>query len=124
MPASVRRQVVARLAGELPGLGGKGVLRLQLTPPQLGRVEVSFERVGQELQLTFRVETAEAARALREGAHELTAALLDKQAGWDRVKVDVEREEPEEHDDGRDDHRGRDGRRDRDERDGEEGART
>ncbi|MBA4378039.1 MAG: hypothetical protein C0395_05205 [Gemmatimonas sp.] len=123
VPESVRRQVVARLAGELAGPGGKGSLRLQLTPPQLGKVDVSFERHGQELHLTFRVESAEAARALRDGAHELTAALLDKQAGWDRVKVDVEREEPEKHDDGRDDRRGRDGRRDRDERDGEEGAR-
>jgi len=124
VPESVRRQVVARLAGELAGPGGKGALRLQLTPPQLGKVDVSFERHGQELHLTFRVESAEAAKALRDGAHELTAALLDKPAGWDRVKVDVEREEPGKHDDGRDDRRGRDGRRDRDERDGEEGART
>jgi flagellar hook-length control protein FliK len=92
----VRAQVVDQLAGQLGGLGGKGSLKLILTPPELGRVEIRFTRDGDKLQLHFRVETAAAARALQDGSGHLQDMLLNRNGHWQQIDVTVERDEDEE----------------------------
>ncbi|MBU0742407.1 flagellar hook-length control protein FliK [bacterium] len=112
----VRAQVVTQLAGKLGGLGGKGSLRLTLSPPELGRVEIRFTRVGARLQLTFQVESAAAARALQDGTGHLQELLLGSKSPWQQIEVVVVREddEAEEQDEKG---RGRRSRRDDEERD-------
>ncbi len=88
----VRAQVLSQMAGRLGGLGGKGSLRLSLTPPELGRVEVRFTRDAGRLSLTFRVESAVAARALQDGAGQLQELLLGQNSSWQQVEIAVERE--------------------------------
>ena len=91
----VRTQIATQLAGKLGGLGGKGSLRLTLTPPELGRVEIRFTRNGTRLQLTFHVESAVAARALQDGAGHLQEMLLGGNSSWQQIDVTVEQDEDE-----------------------------
>lgn len=96
MEQQIRAQVVGQLAGRLGGLGGKGSLRLTLTPPELGRVDIRFTRDGDKLQLHFRVESAAAARALQDGSGHLQELLLNRNGHWQQIDVTVERKEDEE----------------------------
>ncbi len=89
----IRAQVAAQLAGKLGGLGGKGQLKFELTPPELGRVEIRFTREGDHLHLQFRVESAAAARALMDGAGPLQELLLGRNDHWTRIDIDVEQDE-------------------------------
>lgn len=88
----VRAQVLTQLTGQLGGPGGKGSLRLSLSPPELGRVEIRFTRDAGRLQLTFRVESAVAARALQDGSGQLQELLLGHKSNWQHVEIAVERE--------------------------------
>jgi len=91
----VRSQVLGQLTGKLGSLGGKGSLRLMLSPPELGRLEIRFTREGNNLHLTFRVESAAAARALQDGAGQLQETLLGAKSTWQQVEISVEQEEDE-----------------------------
>jgi flagellar hook-length control protein FliK len=51
------------------------VLRIRLTPPHLGEVEVIMRSRGGRLQLTFRCQTGEAAARLRNQVGTLRSAL-------------------------------------------------
>jgi flagellar hook-length control protein FliK len=88
----VSAQVVGRLAGRLGGFGGKGALRMTLTPPELGRVEIRFTREGARLQLFFRVESAVAARALQDGSGHLQELLMGSNPNWQQIEISIERE--------------------------------
>lgn len=89
-PNRVSSQVLAAL-GKASGLGeGRGVVRLQLDPAHLGRVEVTVRNRGGQIEVNFRVESAAAEQALREHAHELGQAILAKGSGWTGVNVSVE----------------------------------
>jgi flagellar hook-length control protein FliK len=115
----VTRQVGAHLLRNLAALGGTQGLRLTLNPEQLGRVEITFAREGRNLQLTIRAETADASRALRNGAGELQTVLLERGGDWHQVTVKVEDGKPQdERDDGSHDRRRRDGREEQPEQEG------
>jgi len=101
MEQQIRAQVVGQLTGRLGGLGGKGSLKLTLTPPELGRVEIRFTRTGDKLQLHFRVESASAARALQNGAGHLQELLLSRNGHWQQIDVTVERKENEDNEQAR-----------------------
>ncbi len=90
-PASVSRQVTIQLlkhSGDAAAPGGR--LTLRLDPPQLGRVEVSFEPQGNRLLVTLTAQTPEAERALRSGAGELQHALAGAGGKWQDVQVKIE----------------------------------
>jgi len=98
-PASVSRQVtiqLLKLSGDAAAPAGR--LTLRLDPPQLGRVEVSFEQRGGTLLVTLTAQTPEAERALRNGAGELQQALAGAGGRWQDAQVKVEpatgRDEP------------------------------
>lgn len=91
--AEIRAQVVAQLTGKLGALGGKGTLKIELTPPELGRVEIRFTREGDRLHLLFRVESAAAARALQDGSGHLQELLLGRNGHWSQIEVCVVRED-------------------------------
>lgn len=113
-PARIAGQVLQAL-GRAEGLvDGRGTVRLALDPAHLGKVDVTVSRRDGRLEVTFRVESAEAESALRGRSGELGQALLGKAAGWSEVQVIVVREGAEDedaaHDDGgRPDHRERPG---------------
>jgi flagellar hook-length control protein FliK len=91
LPATVSRQVTIQLlkhAGDATAPGGR--LTLRLDPPQLGRVEVSFEPQGNRLVVTLTAQTPEAERALRSGAGELQHALAGAGGKWQDVQVKIE----------------------------------
>lgn len=91
-PAQIRAQVLQAIS-QAEGLSnGKGVIRLSLDPAHLGKVEVTIERRGGQLEVTFKVESAEAEQALRERAGELGQAILGKSSRWSDVNVTIERE--------------------------------
>ena len=121
--AAVRRQVSAQLADNAAAIADKGTLRLHLSPPELGKVEVTFVREGRELRVEFHAESETAARALKDGRSELNTALMHKGGDWDRVKISVTHEEDADHEEGGRDRDGKDGRHDRREGQDQEGAR-
>jgi len=91
LPATVSRQVTIQLlkhSGDAAAPGGR--LTLRLDPPQLGRVEVSFEPQGNRLLVTLTAQTPEAERALRSGAGELQHALAGAGGKWHDVQVKIE----------------------------------
>ncbi len=91
LPATVSRQVTIQLlkhSGDATAPGGR--LTLRLDPPQLGRVEVSFEPQGSRLLVTLTAQTPEAERALRSGAGELQHALAGAGGKWQDVQVKIE----------------------------------
>lgn len=91
LPATVSRQVTIQLlkhSGDATAPGGR--LTLRLDPPQLGRVEVSFEPQGNRLLVTLTAQTPEAERALRSGAGELQHALAGAGGKWHDVQVKIE----------------------------------
>jgi len=99
LPATVSRQVTIQLlkqSGDATAPGGR--LTLRLDPPQLGRVEVSFEQRGDRLLVTITAQTPEAERALRNGAGELQQALAGAGGKWQDAQVKIElasgRDEP------------------------------
>lgn len=99
LPATVSRQVTIQLlkqSGDATAPGGR--LTLRLDPPQLGRVEVSFEQRGDRLLVTLTAQTPEAERALRNGAGELQQALAGAGGKWQNTQVKIElapgRDEP------------------------------
>jgi len=108
----VQRQVAAQMLRQEAALTESGRVTLRLDPPELGRVEVTLERRGEQLTVTFAAETATAERALRDGAHELAQILTARGGRWLDVQVRVA---------DRDDEAAPDGRHERDgsgERDG------
>ncbi|MHB8078742.1 MAG: flagellar hook-length control protein FliK, partial [Candidatus Krumholzibacteriia bacterium] len=91
VPASVSRQVTIQLlkqTGDVAASGGR--LTLRLDPPQLGRVEVSFEQRGDRLFVTLTAETPAAERALRSGVGELQQALTGPGGKWQDAQVKIE----------------------------------
>lgn len=99
LPATVSRQVTIQLlkqSGDATAPGGR--LTLRLDPPQLGRIEVSFEQRGDRLLVTLTAQTPEAERALRNGAGELQQALAGAGGKWQDAQVKIElapgRDEP------------------------------
>ena len=93
LDADIRSQIASRLAAGLGGLGGKGTLKIELTPPELGRVQISFAREGDRLHLLFRVESAEAARALQDASGHLQELLGGRHGQWSQIDVAVVRDE-------------------------------
>jgi len=98
--ADIRSQVLSRLDKSAAPLTGRGQLRLELNPRELGRVEVIFDRDGQNLQVTLHAETSAAAKALREGVGELGEAIIARGGNWRGVEVIVHCKEGEESDKG------------------------
>ncbi len=94
--ASVRSQVAAGVAGSRAFAEGKGDLRLQLNPQDLGRLDVVFQREGDHLLVTITAETDAAAKALREGAGELGDILAARGGNWRSAQVVVANEKGEE----------------------------
>ncbi len=89
--AAASRQVAIQLlkqAGDATAPGGR--LTIRLDPPQLGRVEVSFEQRGDRLLVTLTAQTPEAERALRNGAGELQQALAGSGGRWQDAQVKIE----------------------------------
>jgi flagellar hook-length control protein FliK len=109
--AGVQRQVAVQLLRQEAALTESGRVTLRLDPPELGRVEVTLERRGEQLTVTFAAETATAERALRDGTHELAQILTVRGGRWQDVQVRVADRDDEAAPDGRD---GRDGRGERD----------
>ncbi len=65
---SVSGQWIDRMAREIASLAdGTGHSRFQLSPPNLGRVQVDLWRGGDSMNVRLTAETDEAARRLREG---------------------------------------------------------
>jgi len=94
-PARIAGQVLLAL-GRAEGLAdGNGRVRLALDPAHLGKVEITVSRRDGQLDVTFRVESAEAEHALRSRAGELGQALLGRGGGWSEVSVTVVRESDE-----------------------------
>ena len=96
--AAIRSQVSSRIDRNAASLIGRGRLSLELNPRELGRVEVIFDRNGQNLQVTLHAETAAAAKALREGAGELGEAIIARGGNWRGAEVIVHCKEGEESD--------------------------
>ncbi len=98
-PAQIRSQVLQAMQ-QMEGLSdGKGVIKLQLDPAHLGKIEVTIQRKGQQLEVTFKVESAAAEQALRERSSELGQAILGKGTSWNNVNVTIELESDEESED-------------------------
>ncbi|HRX50917.1 MAG TPA: flagellar hook-length control protein FliK [Candidatus Krumholzibacteria bacterium] len=118
-PARVVGQVLQALS-RAEGLGdGRGTVKLALDPAHLGKVEVTVTRHEGRLEVTFKVESAEAEHALRSRAGELGQALLGKGSGWSDVTVTVVREgEDDENAPGREQPGDQDGRNARQDEDG------
>jgi flagellar hook-length control protein FliK len=67
---------------------------LHLEPAHLGRVEVRLQADGQKLEIVFTAHSAEAERALTDGAKELAAAVIGGSEGrWQQVSVRHERQD-------------------------------
>lgn len=66
-----------------------GTMKLSLTPPHLGRVEITFVREGDSLHMTFRVESAEAMNALRNASSDLSQLVISKGGEWREVTIRV-----------------------------------
>jgi len=95
-PAQIRSQVLQAIQ-QAEGLSdGKGVIKLQLDPAHLGKVEITIQRNGGQLDVTFKVESAEAEQALRERSSELGQTILGKGSSWNEVNVTIENESDEE----------------------------
>jgi len=87
---AVRLQVATLLLREEAMTRGEGRLILRLDPPQLGRVEVALERVGDRLIVTFRAAQPEVERVLRDGAGDLQQALAARGGRWQQIDIRFE----------------------------------
>jgi flagellar hook-length control protein FliK len=114
MNASVRNQVLDAIARGEGLSNGRGTLRLQLDPAHLGRIEVTFRRLGDVLEISLRAETPEVERILRDGAETLSQALLTRGGGWNQVQVNVSAETADDADEDADEEENRESGRDRD----------
>ena len=94
-PQIIQKQVFSKLTGSNLLMTGKGTLKLSLTPPHLGKVEALFEKNGQKLSITLKVESSAAAQALKDGSPELANIISNKCQEWDEVTVNIEIEEDE-----------------------------
>jgi len=95
-PAVNTDRVATRAAGHLAGKGlggGAEPLKLSLTPPHLGRLEIQFSQQGETLVVRFQVEGVEAQEALRQAAADLTQMLTGREGGWREVQVEIARED-------------------------------
>ena len=95
-PAQIRSQVLQAMQ-QIEGLSdGKGVIKLHLDPAHLGKIEITIQRKGQQLEVTFKVESAEAEQALRDRSSELGQSILGKGTSWNEVNVTIELDSDEE----------------------------
>lgn len=86
----VTDQVARGLLTRGGGLAGNDTVTLQLEPEHLGRVEVRVVAREGRLEVTFTTETAEAGRALREGAQDLARTLGNRgESRWQAIDVKV-----------------------------------
>lgn len=112
---SIRAQVLAEVAAQSVGATGREKVTLHLEPAHLGKVQVQLQANGGHLEVVVQAQSAEAEKALADGAKELVAAIVGRGEGrWQSVDVRVERSGDE-----REERSSRDDRQDRGEQRGE-----
>jgi flagellar hook-length control protein FliK len=96
--AKISKQVSRHIAANMKTGVASGTMKLSLTPPHLGRVDITFEKQGDSLVVSFKVESTEAMDALRNSSSELSQIMLNKGGEWRDVtiRVDVDTEDGEE----------------------------
>lgn len=89
---SIRAQVLAEIAGQSVGAAGHEKMTLQLEPAHLGKVQVQLQASGGRLEIVVQAQSAEAEKALADGAQELIEAIVGRGEGrWQQVEVRIEK---------------------------------
>jgi len=86
----IREQVLQQLSSTLDGKVGNEKVTLQLNPENLGRVEISFNAGGNDLDIVITTDNHEAEQAIREGIRELAEGIAAKSGRWQQVDIRVD----------------------------------
>lgn len=86
----VRGQVLRQFVGDFQSTGDTEKVSIRLNPENLGKLEITFTAIDDQLKVAVEAKGPEAEAAIRENLKDLTEAILDRSNRFQHVDIKVE----------------------------------